>query len=202
MLIVGIAGGSGAGKSTVVRKLMSCLPNDKIALLPQDNYYRDSSHLPMAERQKLNFDHPASIEFELLVNHVKQLIEGKPIEMPIYSYITCTRAKETITVAPCDVIIVEGILILTDEHLRQLLQIKVFVDAPPDDRLIRIINRDILERGRNLQEALAHYQNQVKPMHQKFIAPNNSFADIIVPQGGNNQVAIQVLSSMILLNVQ
>ena len=177
MLIVGIAGGTGAGKTTVVRKLMSQLPKDKVALLPQDNYYRDNSHLPLEERQKLNFDHPSSIEFELLAAHLEQLRAGNPIEMPIYSYLTCTRSHDHIPVMPREVVVVEGILILTSELLREQLGIKVFVDAEPDDRLMRCIQRDILERGRNVREVMERYEHTVKPMHTQFIEPSKRFAD-------------------------
>jgi uridine kinase len=201
MLIVGIAGGTGAGKTTVVRKLMSQLPKDKVALLPQDNYYRDNSHLPLEERQKLNFDHPSSIEFELLAAHLEQLRAGNPIEMPIYSYLTCTRSHDHIPVMPREVVVVEGILILTSELLREQLGIKVFVDAEPDDRLMRCIQRDILERGRNVREVMERYEHTVKPMHTQFIEPSKRFADLILPQGGSNEVAIKVLSSMIKMHL-
>lgn len=201
MLIVGIAGGTGAGKTTVVRKLMSQLPKDKVALLPQDNYYRDNSHLPLEERQKLNFDHPSSIEFELLAAHLEQLRAGNPIEMPIYSYLTCTRSHDYIPVVPREVVVVEGILILTSELLREQLGIKVFVDAEPDDRLMRCIQRDILERGRNVREVMERYEHTVKPMHTQFIEPSKRFADLILPQGGSNEVAIKVLSSMIKMHL-
>lgn len=201
MLIVGIAGGTGAGKTTVVRKLMSQLPKDRVALLPQDSYYRDNSHLPLEERQKLNFDHPSSIEFELLAAHLEQLRAGNSIEMPIYSYLTCTRSHDHIPVAPREVVVVEGILILTSELLRQQLGIKVFVDAEPDDRLMRCIQRDILERGRNVREVMERYEHTVKPMHTQFIEPSKRFADLILPQGGSNEVAIKVLASMIQMHL-
>lgn len=201
MLIVGIAGGTGAGKTTVVRKLMNQLPAEKVALMPQDNYYRDNSHLPLEERQKLNFDHPSAIEFELLAAHLEQLRSGQPVEMPIYSYLTCTRSTDHIPVTPKEVVVVEGILILTNETLRQQLGIKVFVDADPDDRLMRCIQRDILERGRNVREVMERYLHTVKPMHNQFIEPSKRFADLIVPQGGSNEVAISVLASMIKMNL-
>lgn len=202
MLIVGIAGGTGAGKSTVVRRIMKQLPPDKVGLLPQDNYYRDNSHLPLEERQKLNFDHPDSIEFELLLHHLEELKKGNTIQMPTYSYLTCTRNEETITIIPRDVIVVEGILIMSNRQMREMLDIKVFVDAEPDDRLLRCIQRDILERGRDVREVLARYEHTVKPMHEQFIEPVKRFADIIVPQGGNNKVAIQVLAAMIKMNLK
>jgi len=201
MLVVGIAGGTGSGKTTVVRKIVDLLPENRVIVLPQDNYYRDNSHLPLAERHLLNFDHPASIEFELLVEHVTLLKSGQPIHMPFYSYLTCTRQHETLLIQPNDVLIVEGILIMTDENLRNCMDIKVYVDADADDRLIRCISRDILERGRSIKQVLDRYEKTVKPMHQQFIEPTKRFADIIVPQGGNNDVAINVISSMIRLHL-
>jgi len=197
MLIIGIAGGTGSGKTTVVRKIVERLPEGEVAILPQDSYYRDSSHLPLEERLEMNFDHPDSIEFELLVEHLKQLKEGKTIEQPIYSYLTCTRATETIPVHPCHVIIVEGILILTDPELRKMLDLKVFVDADADDRLIRVISRDIVERGRSVNKVIERYENTVKPMHLQFIEPTKRFADLIIPQGGSNHVAIDILTRYI-----
>lgn len=202
MLIIGIAGGTGSGKSTVVRKILEQLPAGEVAILPQDSYYRDSSHLPLEERLEINFDHPDSIEFELLLKHVKELRKGKTIEQPIYSYLTCTRATETISVKPCHVIIVEGILVLTNAELRKQMDLKVFVDADADDRLIRVINRDIIERGRSVNKVMERYELTVKPMHVQFIEPTKRFADIIVPQGGNNHVAIDILTHFIEKNLQ
>lgn len=196
-MIVGIAGGSGSGKTTVVRKIMEHFKTGEVALLSQDSYYRDNSHLPLEERQKINFDHPQSIEFELLVEHLKQLKKGNNIEQPKYSYITCTRNDETIKVAPKKVIIVEGILVLTNAPLRNMFDVKVFVHADADERLMRIINRDAKERGRDYQIVMKRYEKTVKPMHHQFIEPSKQFADIILPEGGNNTVAIQILVSMI-----
>ena len=147
MLIVGIAGGTGSGKTTVVKKVMEVFPDDEVIVIPQDSYYRDNSDISLEERQKINFDHPDSVEFELLIDHLKQLKKGKSVEMPMYSYLTCLRSKETITIKPSRVLLVEGILILTDSGLRNMLDIKVFVDADADDRLGRVIQRDIVERG-------------------------------------------------------
>lgn len=197
MLTIGIAGGSGSGKTTVVKKITRLLPPDSVSVLSQDAYYFDNSHLSAEERAKINFDHPSSIEFSLLNRHLDLLMEGKEIPMPIYSYLTCGRAKETITIYPRKVIIIEGILILTDPDLRSRLDVKVFVDAAPDERLMRIIQRDLVERGRSLQQILEHYQNFVKPMHEQFIEPTKRFADIIVPQGGENHVAIRLLTAQI-----
>lgn len=197
MLIIGIAGGSGSGKTTVVNKIINSLPKDSVAVISQDAYYRDSGHLSIDDRKKINFDHPSSIEFSLLVDHIDQLAEGNTIGMPIYSYLTCTRAEETIPVEPKKIMIVEGILILTNPRLRKRLGIKVYVDADSDDRLMRIIWRDIEERGRSFKEVLDHYLASVRPMHLLFIEPNKRYADIIIPQGGKNQIAIDILTSSI-----
>ena len=193
MLIIGIAGGTGSGKTTVVRKIIQSLPEGEVTVIPQDSYYRDNSNLPLEERLKLNFDEPAAIEFELLVNQLKDLKAGKPVEQPIYSYLTCTRSKETIPIQPRDVIIVEGILILCDEELRNMMDMKVFVDADADDRLIRVINRDIIERGRTVEMVIDRYEKVLKPMHLQHIEPTKRYADLIIPQGGNNLVAIDIL---------
>jgi uridine kinase len=197
MLIIGIAGGSGSGKTTVVKKIMKSLPGNAVSVISQDAYYRDNGNLNPEERLKINFDHPSSIEFSLLVDHIDRLLAGETIGMPIYSYVTCARAKETIPVEPKKVIIIEGILILSNPRLRKRLNIKVFVDADSDDRLIRIIWRDIEERGRSFKDVLDHYERYVRPMHQLFIEPNKRYADIIIPQGGKNQVAIDILTSRI-----
>jgi uridine kinase len=201
MLIIGIAGGSGSGKSTVVKQIMKKLPKDSVAVIAQDSYYKDNGHLSAEERARKNFDHPTSIEFSLLNKHVDMLREGKTIDMPIYSYLTCARAKETIPVEPKEVVIIEGILILTNPKMRERLDIKIFVDADADDRLMRIIRRDIEERGRSFQQVLEHYEKYVKPMHQQFIEPTKRYADIIVPQGGTNHVAIDILTSKIKLSL-
>jgi uridine kinase len=198
MLIIGIAGGSGSGKSTVVKKITKLLPKDSVLVIPQDAYYKDNGHLPPEDRAKINFDHPSSIEFNLLIRHLDQLREGKSVEMPIYSYLTCARAKETIPIHPKAVLIVEGILILTNPRMRERMDIKVFVDADDDDRLMRVIRRDIEERGRSFIQVLDHYEKFVKPMHLLFIEPSKRYADIIVPLGGTNKVAIDILSSKIL----
>lgn len=197
MLVVGIAGGTGSGKTTVVNRIVNLLPPGEVVVIPQDSYYYDSSHLPIEERQEINFDHPSSIEFELLTEHVRQLKNGYPINQPIYSYLTCTRAKETLPIIPRHVIIIEGILVLTNPDLRDLMDVKVFVDADPDDRLARVVLRDIVERGRSVNKVLERYEKTVKPMHLQFIEPTKRYADIIVPQGGNNSVAISILASLI-----
>jgi uridine kinase len=197
MLVIGIAGGTGSGKTTVVHKIIRSLPQGEVAVLPQDAYYRDSSHIPMEERSKINFDEPASIEWELLEQHLHELKSGRSVDMPTYSYLTCTRQEATVAVSPRDVVIVEGILILTQPSLRDLLDVKVFVDADADDRLIRVISRDCVERGRTPQMVIDRYEAVLKPMHQLYIEPSKRYADLIVPQGGNNEVAIKLLTEYI-----
>lgn len=197
MLVIGIAGGSGSGKTTVVKAITRQLKG-KVVVIPQDSYYKDSSHLPMEERQKINFDHPDAIDFKLLCQQVRDLKNGKSVEQPIYSYLTCSRSKdETLTVEPAEVMIVEGILIFTCKELREQLDIKIFVDADDDDRLMRIILRDTVDRGRTVTSAIDHYVETVKPMHLEFIEPSKRYADIIIPQGGHNKVAIDVIAATV-----
>ena len=188
MLIIGIAGGTGSGKTTVVNKIISSLPAGEVAVIPQDSYYK---------RSKINFDEPAAIEWTLLVDHLKRLRDGESIEMPTYSYLTCTRQAETVHVDPCDVVIVEGILVLTDPVLRDMMDVKCFVDADSDDRLIRVIARDCIERGRTPQIVIDRYQDVLKPMHNMYIEPTKRYADLIIPQGGTNAVAIGLLTDYI-----
>lgn len=197
MLVIGIAGGSGSGKTSVVNKIIKSLPKDKVSVLSQDAYYKDNGDLTQEERDKINFDHPSSIEFSLLIKDVESLVSGKSIQMPTYSYITCRRGKETIPVDPGEVLIVEGILIFTDKKLRDLLDLKVFVDTDSDDRIIRIIQRDVNERGRGLDKSIRHYETFVKPMHVTFIEPTKQFADIIIPVGGHNDKGIDIVTSKI-----
>ena len=197
MLIIGIAGGTGSGKTTVVNKIISSFPKGEVAVIPQDSYYKDSSHVPPQERSKINFDEPDAIEWPLLVQQLRELKEGKAIEMPTYSYLTCTRQEETVHVEPCDVVIVEGILVLTDPVRRSMMDVKCFVDADPDDRLIRVIARDCIERGRTPQIVIDRYQDVLKPMHSMYIEPTKQFADLIIPQGGTNAVAIGLLTDYI-----
>jgi uridine kinase len=197
MLTIGIAGGSGCGKSTVVKEIIKRLPRSSVTVIPQDAYYKDRGFLTPEERKKYNFDHPSSIEFTLLIHHLELLRKGQSIPMPVYDYVTSSRSKETVVVSPTKVVIVEGILILTNPAMRKKLDIKVFVDADPDDRMIRIIRRDIEERGRSYNDVLVHYERYVKPMHLLFIEPTKRYADIIVPQGGTNHIAIDILTSRI-----
>lgn len=198
MLVVGIAGGTGSGKTTVVNRILERLPEDKVTLLPQDAYYKDNSRLKLEDRQEVNFDHPDSVEFSLLIEQLTQLKAGMTVQRPIYSYLTCTRSEETIRIEPRQVTILEGILILTSEELRKLIDVKVFVDADADDRLSRVVSRDIQERGRSVDKVLERYDKTVKPMHLQFIEPSKRYADIIVPQGGNNLVAIDILTTIIM----
>ena len=196
MLIIGIAGGSGSGKTTVVKEITRQL-KENVVVIPQDSYYKDLGHLTEEEKRVHNFDHPDSIDFDLLRQQLKELRDGKTVEQPIYSYITCGRSEETLTVTPADVIIVEGILIFTDPKLRKLMDIKIFVDADDDDRLMRVMARDIVERGKTVEWVIERYSNTVKPMHLQFIEPSKRYADIIIPQGGHNKVAIDVISATI-----
>jgi uridine kinase len=202
MLIIGIAGGSGSGKTTVVNRVIEGLPLDSVTVISQDAYYKDNGHLSDEAKKKINFDHPASIEFELLNRHIDQLIKGIPVDRPIYNYVTCARSKETKTINPTKVIIVEGILIFTNAKLRNKFNIKIFVDADSDDRLMRIVQRDLVERGRSVQGVLTHYETFVKPMHLQFIEPTKRYADIIVPQGGANHVAIEMINSRIKMKLR
>lgn len=197
MLIIGIAGGTGSGKTTVVRRIIEALPPDEVAVIPQDSYYKDNHHIPLEERLKMNYDEPASIEWPLLVRHLNELKEGKTIEMPTYDFLTCARLPETCTVRPREVVVVEGILVLTDKPLRDMMDVKVFVDADADERLIRVISRDCIERGRTPQMVIDRYQETLKPMHELYIEPSKKYADLIVPQGGHNLVAVKLLTDYI-----
>ena len=197
MLVIGIAGGTGSGKTTVVRKIIESLPADEVVVMPQDSYYKDNAHIPLEERLKMNYDEPASIEWTLLTEHIKRLKEGEDVEMPTYDFITCSRLKETVHLRPKEVIVVEGILVLTDKELRDMLDVKVFVDADADERLIRVIKRDCVERGRTPQMVIDRYQETLKPMHELYIEPSKRYAYLIIPQGGGNNVAIKLLTDYI-----
>lgn len=197
MIIIGIAGGTGSGKTTVVNKIAKSLPEENVTILPQDAYYNDNSHLTFEDRQKINYDHPNSIDFDLLLQQITDLKEGKNVEQPIYSYTTHSRSNDYKIVHPKEILIVEGILVFTNEALRKLCDIKIFVHTDADERLIRRIKRDITERGRDIDEVLNRYEKTLKPMHNQFIEPTMKYADMIVPVGGENKVAIDVLTSMI-----
>jgi len=197
MLIIGIAGGTGCGKTTVVDTILKELPEGEVGIISQDSYYKDTSHLRYDERVKINFDHPRSIDFDLLVDHLKQLKAGKTIEQPIYSFVKHNRTGDTINTHPRKVIIVEGILILTNKELRDLFDIKIYVHADSDERLIRRLKRDISERGRDIEEVLSRYQNTLKPMHEQFIEPMKKYADIIIPNNRYNTVAVDIVKTII-----
>lgn len=197
MYIIGIAGGTASGKTTVVRKIVESMPKDEVIVIPQDSYYKDSGHIPVEERQFINFDHPDAFDWELLTEQITMLRSGKPIEQPTYSYITCTRQPETIHIEPRKIIIIEGIMAFVNPELREQMDLKVFVDADADERLIRLIRRDIVERGRTYEKALSRYERNVKAMHNKFIEPTKQYADIIITQGGNNEKAIKALQMAI-----
>ncbi|MDB5282710.1 MAG: uridine kinase [Bacteroidota bacterium] len=196
MLIIGITGGSGSGKTTVVNRVLKYFPAGAVGVVHMDSYYKDNSHLQPAQRALINFDHPDSVEFDLLYKHVLALKNGEAIDEPTYDFIASNRKKETIHITPVPVIIVEGILLFTDSRLRDLFNIKVFVDAEADERVIRIIQRDIQERGKKIEDVLERYE-VVKNMYNQFIEPTKRFADIIIPQGGDNKVAIDMLVAII-----
>ncbi|MCC8361392.1 uridine kinase [Salinimicrobium sediminilitoris] len=197
MLIIGIAGGTGSGKTTVVNQIIEELKNEEVDVISQDSYYQDTSHLTYEQRTKINFDHPKSIDFDLLVSHLKDLKAGKNIQQPVYSFKQHNRTSETITIEPRKVIIVEGILILTHPDIREMFDIKIYVHADSDERLIRRLKRDIAERGRDLEEVLNRYQTTLKPMHQQFIEPTKEFADIIIPTNRYNTVAVDIVQTII-----
>ncbi|MBM6500390.1 MAG: uridine kinase [Flavobacterium sp.] len=197
MLIIGIAGGTGSGKTTVVHQIMNELPETEVGVISQDSYYKENTNLSFEERALINFDHPRAIDFELLVSHLKELKEGKTIEQPVYSFITHNRTDDTIVTHPRKVMIVEGILILANAEIRDIFDVKVFVHADSDERLIRRLKRDIAERGRDMEEVLNRYQTTLKPMHQQFIEPTKAFADIIIPNDKYNTVAIDVVRAVI-----
>ena len=197
MLILGIAGGTGSGKTTVVNKILRELPAEEVTILSQDSYYYQNDHLSYQERCRINFDHPAAIDFDLMISHVEKLRQGKVIEQPVYSFVTHNRMPERIRTYPKKVVIIEGILIFTNKRLRDLIDIKVYVQADSDERLIRRLKRDIQERGRSIEEVLDRYQSTLKPMHQEFIEPTKSYADIIIPNDNYNNVAIDVVRTVI-----
>lgn len=197
MLIIGVGGGTGSGKTTVVNKILMDLPQEDIIILSQDHYYHDNKHLSFEERKKINFDHPRAIDFDLLIEHIKSFKLGKSINQPTYSYITHTRTGDFIHIRPHKVMIVEGILVFTNQILRNLFDMKIFIHADADERLIRRLKRDIVERGRDLDEVLRRYQETLKPMHEQFIEPTKSYADIIIQNMRKNDVAINILKSAI-----
>jgi uridine kinase len=197
MLTLGIAGGTGSGKTTVVEQIVHELPQEEVSIITQDSYYKQNDHLSYDERCKINFDHPDSIDFELLKQHIRELKRGVPVEQPVYSFVTHNRLEETILTEPKKVVIIEGILIFTQRELRDLFDIKVFVHTDSDERLIRRLKRDVKERGRDLSEVLDRYQSTLKPMHREFIEPTKSYADIIIPYDNFNTVAIDIVRTVI-----
>ncbi|MDH5415258.1 MAG: uridine kinase [Flavobacteriaceae bacterium] len=197
MLIIGIGGGTGSGKTTVVNQIINELPKEEVGVISQDSYYKDTSHLSYEERVKINFDHPRSIDFELLVEQLKELKKGNPVSQPVYSFVTHNRTSDTILTHPRKVMIVEGILILTHQDIRDMFDIKIFVHADSDERLIRRLKRDMAERGRDIDEVLLRYQNTLKPMHEQFIEPMKEYADIIIPNNKYNTVAVDIVKTII-----
>lgn len=198
MLIIGIAGGTGCGKTTVVNQIINELPDKEVGVISQDSYYNDLSHLSYDERTQINFDHPRAIDFELLGEHLKELKKGNPIQQPVYSFVKHNRTNDTILTHPRKVMIVEGILILTHPQIRDMFDIKIFVHADSDERLIRRLKRDINERGRDLDEVLSRYQSTLKPMHDQFIEPTKEYADIIIPNNKYNTVAVNIVRTIII----
>ncbi len=197
MLIIGIGGGTGSGKTTVVNEIIKQLPENEVGVISQDSYYNDTSHLNYEQRTKINFDHPRSIDFDLLCEHLTELKKGNAIDQPVYSFVKHNRTGDTIHTLPRKVMIVEGILILTNTELRKMFDINIFVHADSDERLIRRIKRDITQRGRNIDEVLSRYQSTLKPMHEQFIEPTKEFADIIIPNNRYNSVAVDIVRTII-----
>lgn len=197
MLIIGIAGGTGSGKTTVVNQIAEELPKRDLGIISQDSYYNDTSDLSYEQREKINFDHPSSIDFQLLAKHIKALKRGDAIQQPVYSFANHNRTGETITVNPTRVMLVEGILVLSNAEIRELFDIKIYVHTDSDERLIRRLKRDTTQRGRDLEEVLNRYQNTLKPMHEQFVEPSKEFADIIIPNNKHNTVAVNVVRALL-----
>jgi uridine kinase len=196
-LIIGVAGGSGSGKTTVVRHIINTVGKEDIVLLQHDSYYRDLKHLPFEDRVKQNFDHPSALETELMIRHIKALNEGYQVEVPIYDFTKHLRKEETQLVQPKNIILIDGILIFTEKELRKLMDIKLYVDTDDDIRLLRRIQRDIVERDRQLENVLTQYEKFVRPMHLEFVEPTKRYADIIIPRGGENRVALDMVNALI-----
>ena len=196
-IVIGVTGGSGSGKTSVSKAILEACPNQSLTMIQQDSYYKNQDHLTMEERKQTNYDHPDAFDNELMIEHLKDLLAGKAIEKPVYDFVNYTRSDQTIRQEPQDVIIVEGILVLDDPRLRELMDIKVYVDTDDDIRIIRRIKRDMEERGRTLDSIIEQYTTVVKPMYHQFIEPTKRCADIIIPEGGQNKVAIDLLNTKI-----
>ncbi|HIE37674.1 MAG TPA: uridine kinase [Anaerolineae bacterium] len=196
-IIIGVAGGTGSGKTTVAMEILQRVGAEHIAYIPHDAYYRDLSHLPPAQRARVNFDHPDSLETELLIQHLKRLREGESVEIPVYDFTTHTRSRETRRVGPAPVILVEGILVFAEPALRDLFDVKLYVDTDADIRIIRRLQRDVQERGRTLESVIQQYLTTVRPMHLEFVEPSKRYADVIIPEGGFNEVAIEMVAARI-----
>lgn len=196
-IIIGVTGGSGGGKTSVSRAILDSFPNARIAMIQHDSYYKDQSHMSFEERVKTNYDHPLAFDTDFMIQQLKELLAGRPVDIPIYDYKKHTRSNTTFRQNPQDVIIVEGILVLEDERLRDLMDIKLFVDTDDDIRIIRRIKRDMMERGRSLESIIDQYTSVVKPMYHQFIEPSKRYADIVIPEGVSNVVAIDVINSKI-----
>ncbi|MFQ6114508.1 MAG: uridine kinase [bacterium] len=196
-ILIGIAGGTGSGKTLVANNIYNELGSEKVVILCQDSYYKDLGHLPREERNAQNFDHPDAIDSDLLIEQIKALLQGKSIPQPVYDFVTHTRTKQTKIIGPHTIIVLEGILILDNPELRDLMDIKIYVDTDPDIRFIRRLRRDILQRGRSLESVIQQYEESVRPMHLQFVEPSKRFADIIVPEGGYNKVAIDLIKTKI-----
>ncbi|TWT09062.1 uridine kinase [Planomicrobium sp. CPCC 101079] len=196
-VVIGIAGGSGSGKTSVTNSIYEVFKENSVVVIEQDYYYKDQSHLAFEERLKTNYDHPLAFDTDLLIEHINSLLERKPIEKPVYNYALHTRSEETVGIEPKDVIILEGILVLDDIRLRELMDIKLFVDTDADLRIIRRLLRDINERGRTIDSVIDQYLKVVRPMHNQFIEPTKRYADVIIPEGGQNQVAIDLMVTKI-----
>lgn len=196
-MIIGIAGGTGSGKTTVGNAIIDQLNQKEVVIISQDCYYLDRSDLPPAEREKINYDHPDAFDNRLLISHLKQLMAGKPVERPVYSYVTHSRLKETVPIQPVRVVILEGIMVLVDPNVRELMDIKLYVDTDADVRFIRRLTRDIEERGRSVNSVIQQYVNVVRLMHMEFVEPSKRYANIIVPEGGYNEVAVDIIVTKI-----
>jgi uridine kinase len=196
-LIIGIAGGSGSGKSTVARNVAQALRTESVAFIDMDAYYLNFAHLPIDERRKINWDHPDAFDWALLVEQLERLAAGEAVDKPVYDYVTHTRSRQMVSVPPADVVVIDGILLFSDQRVRELCDVKVFVDADADIRLIRRIRRDITKRGRPLEEVLEQYLTTVQPMHLQFVEPSKRYADVIVPRGGHNAIAIEMIVAKI-----